>query len=71
MPAMLMIDLFCGYKGASEAMQRRGWRVVTVDKMRSFNPTFVADVRDWSWQGAKPDLVWASPPCPEFYFQAS
>lgn len=61
-----MIDLFCGYKGASAAMTDRGWDVVTVDCVRAFNPTFVADVSHWTWQGETPDLIWASPPCPEF-----
>lgn len=62
-----MLDLFCGYKGASAAMQRRGWRVETLDRLRSFSPTYCVDVREWSWSGArKPDLVWASPPCQEF-----
>lgn len=66
-----MLDLFCGYKGASEAMRRRGWNVVTVDVMESFSPTYCIDVREFSWPTtcadiAQPDLVWASPPCQEF-----
>jgi len=63
---MLMLDLCCGLKGASEAMRRRGWKVITVDIDPSFSPDIIADVRSWSWQGLRPDLVWASPPCAEF-----
>lgn len=71
MRAPFMLDLFCGYNGASEAMSRRGWRVETADVKVSFNPTYHVDLREWSWkcQGADllvPDLVWASPPCLEF-----
>lgn len=63
---MLMLDLFCGFKGASEGMRRRGWEIVTVDILQSFNPTHVADLRLWSYAGPRPDLIWASPPCQEF-----
>lgn len=60
-----MLDLFCGYKGASEAMRRRGWLVETADIMASFNATYTVDLREWSCRG-NVDLVWASPPCQEF-----
>jgi len=62
----LMLDLCCGLKGASAAMRERGWEIVTVDLDAKFHPTFVADVRDWAWNGQRPDLVWSSPPCTEF-----
>ena len=70
MRPLYMLDLFCGYKGASEAMRRRGWIVETVDVKVSFNPTHVADIREWPWKPQTgeeriPDLVWASPPCQE------
>lgn len=63
---MLMLDLCCGLKGASAAMRDRGWQVITLDIAPEFEPDIVADIRDWSWQGPRPDLVWASPPCEEF-----
>lgn len=62
----LMLDLCCGLKGASEAMRQRGWHVITMDIDPKFEPDVVADVRDWHYQGERPDLVWASPPCNEF-----
>lgn len=61
-----MLDLFSGLGGASAAMVERGWEVITVDIEPRFSPTVVADLKDWSWHGAQPDLVWASPPCVEF-----
>jgi len=66
MSDLLMLDLCCGLKGASIAMRDRSWTVITVDIDPCFNPDIVADVRQWSWKGQRPDLVWASPPCDEF-----
>ena len=63
---MIMLDLCAGLGGASQAMKERGWKVVTVDIDPSFNTNIVADITAWSWQGERPDLVWASPPCDEF-----
>lgn len=63
---MLMLDLCCGLGGASEAMRAHGWEVVTVDIEASFAPTICMDVRQFLWDGPRPDLVWASPPCTEF-----
>lgn len=61
-----MLDLCCGLKGASAAMRERGWKVVTIDNDTRFSPDVCADVRTWVWDGPRPDLVWASPPCDEF-----
>lgn len=61
-----MLDLCCGLGGASQAMQARGWEVVTVDIDPRFAPSIVADLRTWSWQGIQPDLIWLSDPCTEF-----
>jgi hypothetical protein len=62
----MMLDLCSGLKGASAAMRERGWEVVSVDIDARFEPDVVADVRGWCWEGKRPDLVWASPPCTEF-----
>lgn len=63
---MLMLDICTGLGGASWAMKRRGWQVVTLDIDPAYQPDIVADVRGWSWRGGRPDLVWCSPPCVEF-----
>lgn len=63
---MLMLDLFAGLGGASEAQRKRGWDVVTVDVDPAFNSAVTADLTSWSWDGPSPHLVWASPPCQEF-----
>lgn len=63
---MLMLDLCCGLKGASQAMRDRGWNVVTLDNDPQFNPDIVADLREWTWTGGQVDLLWISPPCIDF-----
>jgi len=63
---MLMLDLCAGLGGASQAMKERGWKVITVDVEPMLQPDIVADVRSWSWHGARPDLIWASTTCTEF-----
>lgn len=62
----LMLDLFAGLGGASQAMRDRGWTVTTVDADPRFATTITADVTGWRWESATPDLLWASPPCSDF-----
>ena len=64
--ALLMLDLGSGLGGASQAMRERNWRVVMVDIDPRLSPDVIADLRQWSWRGERPDLVWCSPPCDEF-----
>jgi len=61
-----MLDVCCGLKGASEAMLRLGWEVITIDSDPAFAPDICVDIRNWHYQGKRPDLVWCSPPCTEF-----
>ncbi len=61
-----MIDLCSGLKGASAAMREHGWTVISLDIDPEFKPDIIADVRKWYYEGPKPDLIWASPPCNEF-----
>jgi len=70
---MRMLDLFSGLHGASARFQRDpAWEVVSIDNNPDLNPTHCWDL---SRPGAilkildlgKFDLIWASPPCIEFY----
>lgn len=73
---MIMLDLFSGTGSASEPFLDAGWKVYRYD----INPTgadgifadfkhemFVTSIID-AWQGLKVDLLWASPPCPDYSF---
>jgi len=62
----LMLDLYSGTGSASQAMKDAGWEVYRVDIEPRFRPDIVMDVRNFSWRGRRPDLIWASPPCDEF-----
>ena len=61
-----MLDLCCGLGGASQAMKARGWDVLTLDADPRFGADVTADVRVWTYDGPRPLLIWASPPCTEF-----
>jgi site-specific DNA-cytosine methylase len=71
----LMIDLFAGIGGASESFVNAGWEVVRVEldpvllaraKPGPSVTDIAADLTQWSWEGRRPNLIWASPPCTEF-----
>lgn len=70
-----MLDLFSGLKGASQAFDLDdNWEVVTVDINPELNPDICVDIEDlWltdefkSWKVGEFDLIWASPPCIEFF----
>jgi len=76
----VMIDLFSGLGGASEAFLRDGWHVIRYDNNRAFcrlgsnmvPNTAYCDMMNWKEYLEGNDLpdniefVWASPPCYEF-----
>jgi hypothetical protein len=70
---MRMLDLFSGLHGASQAFKNDPkWEVVSIDNNPDLNPTYCWDLEE---VGAVKkivelgyfDLIWASPPCVEFY----
>jgi len=68
-----MLDLFCGLDGASQAFEDDPrWRVVGIDNNNALNPTLTLDLASIGAvktviELGKFELVWASPPCVEFY----
>jgi hypothetical protein len=70
---MIMLDLFSGLGGASEAfVQHPDWTVVRIDNeplVESVPHTILMDMEDFNplvLPAEIVDLVWASPPCTEF-----
>jgi site-specific DNA-cytosine methylase len=63
---MIFLDMFCGLKGASSSFKDAGWEIISIDIDPKFNPSVVADIKDWSYQGDNVTFLWASPPCDEF-----
>lgn len=63
---MLMIDLCCGLKGASEPFRLKKWDIITLDIEPLFNPDIIADVRSWQYSGPHVNFIWASPPCDDY-----
>ncbi len=61
----LALDLYAGTGGGTAAFLDRGWQVVRVDLARSSAADVIADVRALPI-AARPDFLWASPPCTEF-----
>lgn len=68
----VMLDLFSGLGGASEAFVQDGWRVIRIENnpLLEYVPhTLTLDVLEWAdWIDNLPpiDFIWASPPCQEF-----
>jgi len=57
-----MVDLCCGFGGASAPARARGWRVVTLDIAPRVKPSIVGDLRALPLK-CRPDLLWISPDC--------
>lgn len=72
----LMVDLYSGLGGASEAMfQSPNWEIMRFDNnplLEKVPHTFIQDAQTnpmlhpRSWGEKKVDLLWASPPCTDF-----
>lgn len=68
MDDLLCIDLFSGLGGWSQAFTDRGWKVLTVDSEREFNPLLCCDIMDLDAYiiPDRPTVILASPPCQKF-----
>jgi len=63
----LCIDLCSGLGGFSQAFKEANWEVITIDVLRKFKPTIIADVRYLPLRdNLEPDVLLASPPCQYF-----
>ena len=64
------LDLFCGTKSVSRALEDLGYEVVTLDVRPECQATYTVDIRNWRfWEFCEPgefEIVWASIPCTEF-----
>ena len=71
-----ILELCCGWKSVSGVFESEcQWESTTVDVLRKFKPTILADVTQWDYRShfashAAPDVIWASPPCRTFTVQA-
>jgi hypothetical protein len=61
-----MLDLFAGTGNASAAFRAAGWQTVRVELDPACDADVHADIATWAWDGPRPALIWASPPCTEF-----
>jgi Site-specific DNA methylase len=63
----LCVDLCSGLGGFSQAFKEDGWEVVTIDVLRKFKPSIIADIRYLPLRNnLQPDVLLASPPCNHF-----
>ncbi|OGO41095.1 MAG: hypothetical protein A2Z04_01550 [Chloroflexi bacterium RBG_16_57_9] len=63
---MIVFDGCCGLKGISNVFASRGWQTISLDIKPEFEPTIIADIREYHYEGPRPDLMWFSPPCQDF-----
>lgn len=64
---MIVLDLFSGLEGFSQAFEDRGYKVITVDFLEKFKPTLCIDVMKLEPEALSKygrfDIILASPPC--------
>ena len=65
---MYILELCCGWKSVTDVfVSEHGWDSTTVDILRKFKPTILADITKWDYRAyyrshPPPDVIWASPP---------
>ena len=66
----VMMDLFSGLGGASEAfIQDKEWTVIRLENnpaLQSIPGTTMMDIQELQVEEGAADVIWASPPCTEF-----
>ena len=70
---MKALELFCGTKCAGKVLENMGYKVVSLDFNKKFEPTICIDICDWDYTDYDPkefDIIWASPECKTFTFSA-
>jgi site-specific DNA-cytosine methylase len=64
------LDLFCGTKSVTRALEDLGFEVVTLDIRKSCAPTYATDILEWDYKKCchqhEFEVVFASVPCTEF-----
>lgn len=76
---MRILDLCSGLGGATEAFVQDGWEVLRIENnpmLQGVEHTWIGEIQEFEkWlirnyhlipEEAKPDVIWASPPCTEF-----
>jgi len=65
---MKLLELFSGTGSIGRVFRENGWTVVSVDLEQKFRPDICCDVLALTPEmiGARPDLIWASPPCTHY-----
>ncbi len=65
---MKLLELFSGSGIMSKTFKDRGHFAYTIDYEKKYNPDMVKDIMELKIKDIlfKPDIIWASPPCPKF-----
>jgi len=63
-----LLELFSGTGSVGKVAKKMGYKVISVDNLPKFNPTIVADIKNWNGYKSlgKIDFLWSSPPCNSF-----
>jgi hypothetical protein len=66
---MRLLELFCGTKSVSKAMNTVYHEIVSIDILPKFEPTICTDIMSWDYRTYPSNYfhaIWASPPCTQY-----